>query len=165
MIPSPDNKLVLGIHPTSRGYGWALLGGPNLILDWGIASAKARRSARSLTRFKRLLAKYHPHAVVFEEFEGCVARRAARIQALSRAMIREARLKKSGAFVYSRAEVRAEFPGATTRYEIAQGVAERLPPLRRRMPPVRKPWMSEDERQCIFDAAALALTHYAVNTH
>ena len=165
MIPSPIQSLVLGIHPTSRGFGWALLGGPGVILDWGIASAKAKRNARSLARFKRLLDRYEPDAVAFEEFDGCHARRCHRIQALSRAMIRHARVHRIGAFVYSRDDVRAQFPGATTRYEIAQAVAERLPPLRRRLPPVRRPWMSEDERQCIFDAAALALTRYGDTIH
>ncbi len=52
--------------------------------------------------------------------------------------------------------------GAATRYEIAQAIAQHVPELRRHLPRERKPWMSEDFRQCLFDSAALALTHFAV---
>jgi hypothetical protein len=42
----------------------------------------------------------------------------------------------------------------------AQGRSELLPELTARLPRVRKPWMSEDERMSIFDAAAMALTYF-----
>ena len=34
-----------------------------------------------------------------------------------------------------------------------------FPELEKRLPRVRKPWMSEDERMSIFDAVALAIAH------
>jgi hypothetical protein len=40
----------------------------------------------------------------------------------------------------------------------ARIVAAKFPELRSRLPPERKPWMSEDYRMAIFDAAAFALT-------
>jgi len=50
--------------------------------------------------------------------------------------------------------------GARTKQEIARVVADQLPELAPRLPRVRKPWMSEDYRMAIFDAAAFALTYY-----
>jgi hypothetical protein len=40
---------------------------------------------------------------------------------------------------------------------MAQAVAARFPELAPRLPPQRKPWMSEDCRMAIFDAAAFVL--------
>src|SRR5439155_13223774 len=47
--------------------------------------------------------------------------------------------------------------GATTKHEVAGVIAGRFPELAPHRPKFRKPWMSEDERQAIFDAAAFAL--------
>jgi len=49
---------------------------------------------------------------------------------------------------------------ANTKHEIAHAVAQQLPELAPRLPRFRKPWMSEDYRMAIFDAAALALTYF-----
>ena len=47
--------------------------------------------------------------------------------------------------------------GATTKHAIAGLLVARFPELAPHRPRFRKPWMSEDERQAIFDAGALAL--------
>ncbi len=64
---------------------------------------------------------------------------------------------------YSKRRVKETFreAGAITRHEIAQAIAAHVPALSHRMPGMRKLWQSEDHRLAIFDAAALALTHYA----
>jgi hypothetical protein len=50
--------------------------------------------------------------------------------------------------------------GAQTKHEIACVIAMHLPEIAIRLPRRRKPWMSEDYRMAIFDAAALALTYF-----
>jgi hypothetical protein len=50
--------------------------------------------------------------------------------------------------------------GASTKCQIATALAERFPVLRRALPPVRKPWMTEDHRMGIFDAVALAVAFF-----
>jgi hypothetical protein len=59
---------------------------------------------------------------------------------------------------YSRAKVVEHFEefGATTKQEIAQTIAKHIPALNLYVPPARKPWMSQDARMGLFDAAALA---------
>ncbi len=59
----------------------------------------------------------------------------------------------------SKAKVKEAFPECPgqTKYEIATAIGKRFPELAPRVPPFRKPWMSEDYRMSIFDAVALAL--------
>jgi hypothetical protein len=49
---------------------------------------------------------------------------------------------------------------ASTKHQIVSDVAHQFPELARQLPPARKPWMSEDERMAIFDAAALAVIFF-----
>jgi hypothetical protein len=49
-----------------------------------------------------------------------------------------------------------------TKRDRAVAIAEAFPELASRLPRVRRPWMSEDERMNIFDAMALALTAMAL---
>jgi hypothetical protein len=67
--------------------------------------------------------------------------------------------------IYSRETIRECFErsGARTRHDIALSIAEQIEVFRRRLPRERKRWDSEDVRQSLFDAAALALTYFAVN--
>jgi hypothetical protein len=48
--------------------------------------------------------------------------------------------------------------GAVNKYRMACVIADRFPELASRLPPERKPWMAEDARMGIFDAASFALT-------
>ena len=156
--------MVLAVHPTSRGFGWALFENAVLPVDWGLATVKAKRSAHSLSRFERLLDRYAPKVVVFEQFED--ARRYDRIQELCRDMIRLANKRGILTPIYSRDAVRACFvKGRTrTRHGIALSVADQIEIFRHRLPRERKRWgEGEDVRQSLFNAVALALTHFAMS--
>ena len=157
--------LVLAIHPTSRGFGWVLFESPLVPVDWGLASVKAKRSIQSLARFERLLDRYQPKVVVFEEFDEHPAQRANRIQELCRRMIALASGRGLYTLIYSRETIREcfESSGAKTRHDIALSIAEQIEVFRRRLPRERKRWDGEDVRQSLFDAVALALTYFAVD--
>ncbi len=161
----PKQGLVLAVHPTSRGFGWALFENPLVPVDWGLANVKAKRSARSMVRFERLLDRYEPKVVVFEQFNDHPARRARRIQELCRRMIALASGRGIYTPIYSRETIREcfESSGARTRHDIALSIAEQIEVFRRRLPHERKRWNSEDVRQSLFDAVALALTYFAVS--
>lgn len=163
MTSRSHQDLVLAIHPTARGFGWVCFESPLSPIDWGIASAKAGRNARLMVRFERLLSRYEPTIAVFEEFEQESARRSDRIRDLCRSMVHVAHIHSVETVVYSRSDVKTCFTtiGATTRYEIAQAIAQQIPAFRRRLPRQRRPWTSEDARQCLFDATAIAITHFA----
>jgi hypothetical protein len=156
--------LVLAIHPTSRGFGWVLFESARKPVDWGIASAKAGRNAKLVSRFRRLLRRYDPAVFALETYEGASSRRTGRIRDLCRELQHLASVKGLYTPIYDRELVCARFArdGATTRYAIAQVIAERIPDFDHRMPRYRKVWLAEDARQSLFDAAALALTYYAL---
>jgi hypothetical protein len=155
---------VLAVHPTSRGFGWVLFESSLSPVDWGIASAKSGRNMRLLARFERLLKRYDPAVLVLEEFEGRGTLRVDRIQSLCRSMMHLAACKGMDTPVYSRAVIRTVFAsiGASSRHEIAQAIAQRIDAFGHRMPRPRKLWYAEDPRQSLFDAAALALTYFAI---
>jgi hypothetical protein len=155
-------ELVLAVHPTARGFGWVVFEGPLAPYDWGIASAKPGRNARLTTRFERLLERYSPAVLVLEDFER--RERAERIKYLCRWMIHLAHCRGMATPVYSIAVVRTCFAstGARTRHEIALAVSQYLSAFSHRLPQKRKAWSNEDPRQSLFDAAALAMTHYAI---
>ncbi len=156
----------MAVHPTSRGFGWALFENPLVPVDWGLASVKTKRSAGSLARFEKLLDRYEPKVVAFEQFDEHPARRVNRIQALCRRMIALAGSRGIYTPVYSRETVRKsiESSGAKTRHAIALSIAEQIEVFRHRLPRERKRWNSEDVRHSLFDAVALALTYFAVNS-
>ncbi len=153
---------MLAIHPTYKGFGWVLFESTLVPYDWGIASAKVSRNARLIARFERLLNRYQPTAVVFEQFER--RERADRIQRLCRRMIHLANCQGMDTPVYSMAAIRTCFVsvGATTRFEIAQTIALHIEALRHKLPPMRGAWRSEDARISLFNAAAVAITHLTI---
>jgi len=160
-------ELVLAVHPTSKGFGWVLFESPLAPVVWGIVSARAGRNAHLMMRFERLLDRYEPSVLVLEEFEREISRRRERIRNLCRAMLHLASTRGVESPIYSRAAVNTCFRsiGAMTRHEIALAVAQHIEVFRRRLPPKPSIWTGEDARQSLFDAAALALTHFAVHGH
>jgi hypothetical protein len=65
-------------------------------------------------------------------------------------------------YMYTRKDVCSAFGylGALNKQIIAEAIAKRIPAFERYVPPPRKPWMSEDARMGLFDAAALGLVFY-----
>ncbi|MGN6150345.1 MAG: hypothetical protein ACTHPD_17565 [Rhizomicrobium sp.] len=156
--------LVLAVHPNPRGFGWVLFESPLSAVDWGIASNKKGKNARLSAKFERLLNRYEPAVLVLEEFEGRHGR-SDRVKMLCRQFVHLAAGKGMETPIYRRSTIRTVFAsvGATTRYEIAQIVLQHIDALSHRKPRHRKPWESGDPRQSLFDAAALAMTYFAVS--
>jgi len=155
-------SLVLAVHPTARGFGWVLFEGPEAPVLWGMVSARKGREKRLYARFERLLRRHRPTALVMESFEGDASRRAGRIQTVCRTLRHLAAVAGLDIVIYPRAVVEACFAkgGRTTRFGIARAIAARIGYFDHRMPRYRKPWFAEDQRQSLFDAAALAMTYF-----
>jgi Holliday junction resolvasome RuvABC endonuclease subunit len=155
--------LVLAVHPTTRGFGWVLFENPQTPVAWSIVHARAGRDQHLIARFERLLDRYEPAVLVMEAFENGTSRRNARIQQLYRALVHEASVRAIEVPIFDRETIQAAFEksGAKTRNEIARVIAERVEAFSHRLPPKRKLGNSDDTRQSLFDAAALALTYFA----
>jgi hypothetical protein len=162
-----DDHRVVAIDPTSRGFGFVVLEGPGFLVDWGTRDLARADSERALSHVAALVHHYRPDAVVLEDVVAAGARRRHRVQALINAI---GTLAASGGVAVekvSRLQVHRVFARAeaTTKHRIAGVIADHFPELAPRLPPPRRAWMSEDARMSIFDAAALALTHYFLSDH
>ena len=152
------------MHPFSRGFAFVLLEGPESPYDWGIREIKGKqKNAKTLEEVKKLIGRYRPEVLVIEDAAGGKSRRTTRIRRLYRLLIHLAKSEYVDTHRYSRSVIKQCFApvGATTKHEIAKAIAMQIPAFAHRIPRERKPWMSEDSRQSLFDAAALGLTYYA----
>ena len=167
MIFQRRYDLVLAIHFQSRGFAFALFEGWLAPVDWGVDDARgADKNARSLTRIASLLALHTPDVLVLQDMSERGTLRAQRIQELNGRAAELADQRGMLVRTYSRAQVVEHFEelGAVTKQRIAETIAKHIPALNLYVPPTRKPWMSEDARMGIFDAAALAwLFFHSIN--
>lgn len=156
------DKRILAIDPAGRGFGFAVLEGPGSLIDWGVRGAKARSHVQAIGHLEELVDCYGPDVIVTQRIDDPEVHRGFRAQAF----LREA-LKVSAAYkipvrtIASRELVRAFSDlGYPTKHKIATRIGELFPELAPRVPPFRKPWMSEDYRMAIFDAVAFGLAYF-----
>ncbi len=156
--------MVLAIHLQSRGFAFVLFEGWLAPVDWGVQESRgANKNARCLTRIASLLALHTPDVLVLQDMSERGTLRAPRIQELNRRIAELADQRGILVRTYSRAQVVEHFEeqGARTKQRIAETITKHIPALGLYVPKVRKPWMSEDARMGIFDAAALAWTYFS----
>lgn len=155
---------VLAVHPTARGVTYVLFEGPLAPVDWEIKNVRGpRKNPRCLAFVSKVIERFQPDVLVIEDYRGKDSRRSERIQRLYRAIETAAHAQTVDIYRYTRPQIRACFSGAgaVTKQEIAIAIAKHIPAFEHRLPPVRKPWMSEDIRMALFDAASLAMTFYS----
>jgi Holliday junction resolvasome RuvABC endonuclease subunit len=158
--------LVLSIYPFSRGYAFVLFEGPESPFDWGVKEIKEKhtnKNTKTIDAIKKLIDRYRPEVLVIEDTTAKDSRRTSRIRKLYGMLVQLAETEYVELHRYSKTLVRACFAsvGASTKYEIARAIAMQIPAFSHRTPRFRKPWMSEDPRQSLFDAVALGLTYFA----
>jgi len=153
---------VFAVYPTWSGFGWVLFDKPDAVVEWGLASARQGRKLRLVNRFKRLIERHRAAVLVMEE-AGDGTRRAERIRNLCREFARAASGAEMKTAVYRREAVSAHLglPPRASRYDVAKAVALRLNEFAHRLPRKATAGASEDPRQSLFSAAALALTYFA----
>jgi len=163
--PVPQS-LVFAVHPNVRGFGWIAFEGPFTVYDWGLVFVQSDKNRRCLEHFERLLSHLEPEALVLEAFPEKV-RRTARVVTLQRAMAASALNRGVETAHYPRRDVQAVFApvGARSRHDIAVAVARQVPALTHRLPRKRSAWHGEDRRMALFNAAALAITHFQLDAN
>lgn len=152
-------RRLLAIDPAAKGFGFAVVEREKGLVAWGTRDARDDKYGTALRRVSELLDAYQPRIVVLEDCRADGSRRRPHVRRLLRSIARlatrqgvEVRLVPPATRLAAFAEA-----GASTKCQIATALAERFPVLRRALPPVRKPWMTEDHRLGIFDAVALAV--------
>jgi Holliday junction resolvasome RuvABC endonuclease subunit len=157
-----SQQRILALDPASREFGFAVLEGPETLVDWGGKVTRGDKRVETLRKVTDLIGQYRPEAIVVEEGEGRGSRRCPRVQELINALRALAVQHKVRTASFSRTNIRQAFAahGVVTKHEIAVIIAGHFPELASLLPPLRKPWMSEDHRMHIFDAVSLALTFF-----
>jgi hypothetical protein len=163
-----NNDRILAIAPSTRGFGFAVLEGEAILVDWGVTSvARGNKNAGTLKKTEAMIDLYKPAVLVLEDASARGSRRSRRIRRLTKRIHSMARAHKVTAVLISRDKVMQSFfeDGDGTKHTIARILAVRFPEeLGHRLPPKRKAYGSEDYRMGIFYSLALALTlrkHYA----
>ena len=153
---------VLAIDPGTRGFGFVVLEGPCSLVDWGTKEVKTDKHTRSLQKIGALIDTYQPDVMVIEDIADKTCRRCPRVRELLRGVSQLAWEKKIKMRKFSCLKVRHAFSEvqAVTKHEVTGVITARFPELAPWQPPLRKAWMSEDERQAVFDAMAFALTFF-----
>ena len=157
---------ILALHITSRGFAYCIFAGPGQLTDWGIKHVPADGKNRNcLAVIEHLISRHDPHAIVFEDIDEAGGRRSARVKHLLRCIEKLADRVSVDTYCYPWQVVFEVFRDGKphTRHDLATMIAVCLPAIKKRLPPKRKAWLPMDARQALFDAAALGITHYAVN--
>ncbi|HYR88487.1 MAG TPA: hypothetical protein VE422_30690 [Terriglobia bacterium] len=157
------NQRVLAVDPYDRGFGYALFGGPNDLMDWGITAADRRASTRYMSSLKNLIDRFAPDILITEDGarQGSSRRRETRV--LLKRIRRFAREHQLRLRTYSRAAVEDAFAlvGASKKkHQIATLIANWFPELLPRLPQPQKPWTGENRSMNVFDAVSFALTFF-----
>ena len=154
----PTYPRVLGLSLSSRGFGYAVLEGLDTLADWGVKSISGDKNTGTIAKVKEQVDDYRPDVVAIEDTVG--THRSARTQSLTRRIVHAIRGRDVTVLLFRREHVRRTFlsEGRRTKHALAERVAEKFPEeLGFRLPPKRRPWMSEDHRMAIFDAVAVGL--------
>ena len=134
------------------------------MVDWGAKHASGNKNTQCLKHVSKLLQLFRPGVVVIEATGKRKPTKGPRVRKLIEQIKRLLRRKGIKFMTFSREEVRHCFARfqATTKHEIARAIADQLPELKARLPKKRRIWMLEASSMMIFDAVALAVTHYGV---
>ena len=73
-------KRVLAIDPTTKGFGFAVMEGPERLIDWGVKGVKRSEKKRSLKLVADLIDQYQPDVILVEDCLGKGSRRCQRVR-------------------------------------------------------------------------------------
>lgn len=155
-------RLVLAVHPFTRGFAWVAFEGPFSPYDWGITCPRGDKNLLCARKFGQLLTRLQPDALVIETSRRPGASESPRIKRLCQLFVTQAVDLGIAVAEYGRSDVKACFApvGAVTRQEIAEAVARHIALFEQLVPPKRRQWDAQHRMMALFSAAALAMTHY-----
>lgn len=151
-------RRILAVDPFSRGVGFAVLEGPDCLIDWGIRTTGRADNAKAARVINKLIDRFRPDILALEDWNSDGARRCGRVEKLLDRIAADEGTRVLVRLV-ARREVRAigSLPHTGTKRGRACFLAERFPELQAFLPPLRKAWMPEDDRMAIFDALSFAI--------
>jgi hypothetical protein len=155
---------IMAVAPTSRGFGFAVMEGPNQLCSYGNKTILQNKNVRVLAWVEKFIRLYQPSILILPDVNAGDTNRAARIKTLHRQLGILARKQQIKIKLFTVSKVHEHLLG--TRKGTKQAMADKLAALfpehlQSRLPPKRRPWMSEDPRMDIFDAVALSTAYWS----
>jgi len=140
--PSPYNRRVLAVDPYDQGLGFALFGGPEELMDWGLKEAIGGKSIGMRKALNKLIGRYDPDVLITESGERLGSSRRRETRRMLRRICEFARRQGLKIQTCSRAEVQDAFSilGVRNKHQIASLIARWFPELALRLPGPQKPW-------------------------
>ena len=154
---------ILAIAPTSRGFGYAVMQGPNWILACGNKAILQNKNARALVWVDKFIRHYQPSVLMLPDVNASDTHRAKRIKNLHQqiGVLTRKHQVKLKLVTATKMRERLLDDSKGTKQAMAEALAKLFPEeLKSRLPPKRRPWMSEDPRMDIFDAVGLAVVFW-----
>src|SRR5260370_33776449 len=149
---------VLAIDPSTKGIGFAVLEGPERLIDWGIKQAEGEtddaKNAECAKILAELIDRYRPRILALEDAATDDSRRCERVEKLLAAIRQLAREKRVKVLDFTPERVRKAF--TPTKDVIAAAIAGRFPELQPRLPKPRTLTRSEQDQMPVFAAMACA---------
>lgn len=149
-----DPRAILGIDPTKRGLAFVFFEGGRL-LDWGTRGA----TDNEIAGFELILNLCPADVIVLEDPDAVGSERRPHARKLLTRLVRAAEKRGLTVVKVSRLDVRQGWSarGVTRKHAVAKAIAEDFPALEIFVPRPRKPYMDEEARVQVFDAASLVL--------
>ncbi len=159
MTSVADPRAILGIDPTKRGLAFAFFEDGRL-LDWGTR----RGDDDEITALDAILGLCPADVIVIEDGEAEGSERRPQMRKVLARLVRAAKAKGLAVEKISRRKVRRHWiqRGVTRKHAVAAAITEDFPALQPWVPRVRKPYMDEEARAQVFDAASLVLCAFGV---
>lgn len=144
------------LDPTTRGLAFAVLEGPERLIDWGHTGVPGKDVSHFLAHLEQIAVRYRPDLLVLEEPSGSFRRE--RVREWLAWAEEWAAEKGLAVAAVSRQAVKDHFSGSgTTKHEIATAISRLFPELKPQLPRKRKIFDAEDRRMAIFSAVSFAL--------
>ncbi len=157
------NVRVLAVAPLSRGLGYAVMEKADTLVASGNKAILRDKNVGSLAWVEKFIRLYQPNVLALPNVNALDTRRSARIKTLHRKIVALASKHHLKVRLVSVTQVRVQLLGSSngTKQAMAEMLAAKFPvELASRLPPKRRPWMSEDPRMDIFDAVGLAVVFW-----
>src|SRR5271170_6151115 len=99
--------VVLGLHPTVRGFGWVVFEHIGHPIDWGLTYVRSGdKNAASLLQVRELIKRHRPEVFAVEQWRQRRGTRSARVTAFMEAVAALCAEYAISVRVYTREEVR-----------------------------------------------------------
>ena len=154
---------ILGVVLSSRGFGYAVLEGENILHDFGRKRIYGDRSKGTLEGIQQMIDRNLPDVLVLQDVNRAKGtNRIPRVKEITLKIVALAKGQKLKVVKISGRVLRARLLGNEegTKHEMAVLMAERFhDELASRLPAKRKLWENEDPRMDFFDAVGLIVAH------